>query len=99
MGYFTISLPNNLEGEVRWGKVKKEKAIFNLLVPWKKAIMECKTGYTVKLKSAFVNTTEYRLYQSQEGHWSQDADGRLEVKDPIALAIRRAIEDHEKTSK
>jgi hypothetical protein len=99
MGYFTISLPNNLVGEVRWGKVKKERAILNLLVPWKKAIMEYKTGYTVKLKPTFVKETEYKLFQSKEGHWSQDADGRLEVVDPIALAIRRAIEDHEKTSR
>ncbi len=57
------------------------------------------TGYIVKLKSAFVKETEYKLFQSKDGHWSQDADGRLEVEDPIALAIRRAIEDHEKTSK
>jgi hypothetical protein len=100
MGYFTISLPNNLQGEVRWGKVfNKEKAVLNLLVPWKKAIMEQKTGYIVKLRSAFVKETEYKLFQSKEGHWSQDADGRLEVEDPVALAIRKAIEEHEKTSK
>jgi hypothetical protein len=100
MGYFTINLPNNIEGEVRWGKVVKlDKQLFKLLLPWKKFNLDSKTGYIVKLKSAFVNTTEYRLFQTKEGAWSQDADGKVEVEDSIALAIRRAIEDHEKTSK
>lgn len=100
MGYFTITLPNNIEGEVRWGKVSKlDKQLFKVLLPWKKFNQESKTGYIVKLKSAFVNETEYRLYQTKEGFWSQDAEGKVEVKEPMALAIRKAIEDHEKTSK
>ena len=95
MGYFRISLPNNIEGEVRWGKVfRKHMSPLGLLMPWKKYNQESKTGYIVKLKSAFVNETEYRLYQSKEGNWSQDVEGKVEVKEPIALAIRRAIEDH-----
>ena len=100
MGYFTIYLPNNIQGEVRWGAVSKlDKQLFKLLLPWKKFTRESKTGYIIKLKSAFVNETEYRLYQSKEGHWSNDIEGKVEVKEPIALAIRKAIEDHEKTSK
>lgn len=100
MGYFTINLPNNIEGEVRWGKVTKlDKQVLSLLQPWKKFIRESKTGYIIKLKSAFVNETEYKLFQTKEGKWSQDADGEVEVKEPIALAIRRAIEEHEKKSK
>jgi hypothetical protein len=100
MGYFTINLPNNIQGEVRWGKVSMlDKQLFKVLLPWKKFNQESKTGYIIKLKSAFVNETQYRLFRSQEGHWSQDANGKLEVNEPIALSIRKAIEEHEKTSK
>jgi hypothetical protein len=60
-------------------------------------LFESKTGYIVKLKSAFVNETDYRLYQSKDGHWPQDVDGEVALNEPIALAIRKAIEDHEKT--
>jgi hypothetical protein len=99
MGYFTINLPNNIQGEVRWGSVSKSNNhLFTLLLPWKKFHNERKTGYIIKLKSAFVNETEYRLFKSEEGHWSQDADGKIEVNEPIALSIRKAIEAHEKTS-
>jgi hypothetical protein len=100
MGYFTINLSNNIQGEVRWGKVSNfDKQLFTLLLPWKKFHRESKTGYIIKLKSAFVNETQYRLFRSEDGHWSQDADGKLEVNEPIALSIQRAIEVHEKTSK
>jgi hypothetical protein len=100
MGYFTINLPNNIQGEVRWGKVSKlDKQLFKVLLPWKKFNQESKTGYIIKLKSAFVNETKYRLFRTEAGQWSQDADGKVEINEPIALSIRRAIEIHEKTSK
>ena len=96
MGYFTITLPNNIEGQVRWGKVfKKHMSPLSLLMPWRKLHTESKTGYIIKLKSAFVNETEYRLYQAKDGHWSQDVEGKVEVQEPITLAIRKAIEDHQ----
>ena len=99
MGYFTITLPNNIEGEVRCGKVTRlDKQLFKLLLPWRKFPSESKTGYIVKLRSAFVNETEYRLFRTQDGHWSIDADGKMLVDEPIALYIRKAIEEHEKTS-
>ncbi len=100
MGYFTIKLPNNIEGEVRWGNVSRlDKQLFRLLLPWKKFKQNPKIGYIVKPKSAFVNETEYRLFRTQEGHWSLDAAGRVQVDEPIALYIKKAIEDHEKTSR
>ena len=96
MGYFTINLPNNIHGEVRWGKVSKlDKQLFTLLQPWRKFQLETKTGYIIKLSSAFVNETEYKLFKSPEGIWSQDADGKVQLQEPIALAIRKAIEEHE----
>lgn len=98
MGYFTILLPNNIEGEVRWGKVvKRDKPLFHLFKPRKKSDSESKICYLVTLKSAFVKETQYKLYHTKEGHWSQDAAGKVLLDEPIILAIRRAIEDHENT--
>ena len=100
MGYFTIYLPHNIQGDVRWGNISKlDKPLFKLLTPWKKVNREHKTGYIIKLKSAFVNETEYRLYRSQEGHWSQDVRGKVEVHEPFTLSIQKAIEAHEKAYK
>jgi hypothetical protein len=96
MGYYTITLPHNIEGEVRWRKmIKKSISFTHLFLPWKKAKQEVKTGYVVKLKSAFVNETEYQLFKTNEGDWFQDAHGKVEVNEPIILAIKRAIENYE----
>ena len=100
MAYFSINLPNNIYGEVRCGKVSKlEKPLFKLFTPWRNSNNESKTGYIIRLKSAFVNETEYRLFKTKEGHWSQDVEGKMEVEEPLAKAIKKAIEEHEKTSK
>ena len=99
MGYYTITLPHNIEGEVRWGKViQKSKAFMHVLMPWKKTKQEVKTGYVVKLRSAFVNETEYRLFKTDEGNWFEDAQGKVEVQESVTLAIKRAIENYEKGS-
>lgn len=96
MGYYTITLPHNIEGEVQWRTVNRRSTSFiHLHLPWKRASPEVKRGYVVKLKSAFVNETEYRLFKTNEGEWFQDAKGKVEVKEQIALAIKRAIEEHE----
>ena len=65
-------------------------------MPRKRTKPELTTGYVIKLKSAFVNETEYRLFKTEEGAWFQDERGKVEVKEPVTLAIKRAIEDHEK---
>jgi len=96
MGYYSITLPHNIEGEVQWRKmIRKSKSFMHLLMPWKKVAQEVKTGYVVKLKSAFVNETEYRLFKTNEGGWFQDVHGKVEVNEPVTLAIKRAIEDYE----
>jgi hypothetical protein len=99
MGYYTITLHHNIEGEVRWRKmIRRSTSFMHLLMPWKKAKQEIKTGYVVKLRSAFVKETEYRLFKTNEGDWFQDVRGKVEVKEPITKAITRAIEDYEKQS-
>jgi len=97
MGYYTITLHHNIEGQVHWRTVNRRSTLFmHLSMPWKRTNPELKTGYVVKLKSAFVKETEYRLFKTKEGAWFQDARGRVEVKEPVSLAIKQAIEDHER---
>lgn len=50
MGRFEISLPDNIKGEVRSGKViKMQKGFLDLLLPWKKVNREEKQGILLRL--------------------------------------------------
>jgi len=93
MGYFTINLPDSRHGEVRWGKVRKLQLPFLWL---SKKNRDEKTGYIITVNSAIEGISEYRLFKTKEGIWSHDPDGRNQVEDKIALAIRDAIEQREK---
>ena len=90
MGHFTIHLPDNRQGDVRWGNVRK------LQFPcrgWKKK--EAKTGYIVTVDPAVEGKTAYKLFKTKEGRWSQDPDGKQLVEDTISISIKEAIEQHE----
>jgi hypothetical protein len=94
MGHFTINLPGNRQGDVRWGKVRKLQLPFLWLTKKNKDI---KTGYLVKITPAFDSISEYKLFKSNEGKWSQDPDGRIEMADKMAIVIKEAIEQREQT--
>lgn len=78
------------------GKViKMHKRFLTLFFPWKKLIREERTGYIIKVKPEVENIAEFRLFKSREGNWSQDVDGMKKVEGETAIAIRKAIEEHE----
>ena len=97
MGQFNIGLPQNRKGNVRWGKVIKTTSLLRLL-PWIKGKPEEKTGYIIKIEPALEHKTEFRLFKTKEGNWSQDEDGRIPLEGETIQFIRKAIEDHEKRS-
>lgn len=67
MGHFNIILPNNIKGEVRWGKVIKEHKLFlDLLLPWKKFNREESTGYIIKVEPAVKNITEFLFLKQRK---------------------------------
>jgi hypothetical protein len=79
---------------VRWGKVR------NLQLPFlwlSRKNRDEKTGYIIKVSPAQDGSSEYTLFKTKQGIWSQDADGRKPVEDKIALTIKEAIEQHDKT--
>ena len=92
MGHFTIRLPNNRLGDVRWGKVRKIALPFGWLF---KNDKDAKTGYVIKVSEGLGNESEYRLFKTKDGRWFHDPDGMRPVEDEAAIAIKQAIEHQE----
>jgi hypothetical protein len=92
MGHFTIHLPDNRVGDVRYGKVRKLEFPFRWL--FGKSSSE-KTGYIVRLDSASGDAGAYHLFKTGDGRWFQDPDERIPVTDATAVAIKEAIERHD----
>ena len=99
MGQFTIALPNNLQGDVRWGSLKRKTFSLNPFT-WKKFKSEVKRGYIVRIDSPENGQKEYRLLKTMEGAWSADEVGgfNLSPEDENTEAIKIAIDHHEKSS-
>lgn len=96
MGHFTITLPNNLQGDVRWGTIKK-KSLFLDLFRIKKSNNEVKKGYIIRIEPTPPQHKEYRLLKTKEGKWtSEDGGGfRVTPDDEISASIKSAIDNYE----
>ena len=96
MGQFTIVLPNNLHGNVRWGTIRKKHSFLEFFNR-KKSGNEVKKGYIIKIETAFKEQKEYRLLKDKEGNWASEDDGGFQVtpNDPITGEIKKAIDDYE----
>jgi 23S rRNA maturation-related 3'-5' exoribonuclease YhaM len=96
MGHFTITLPNNLQGDVRYGTIKK-KSLFLDLFKTKKLNNEVKKGYIIKIEPTSTEPNEYRLLKTKEGKWTTDDDGGFQVTpdDEISASIKSAIDNYE----
>jgi hypothetical protein len=92
MGHFTILLSDNRQGDVRWGKVRKLQLPFQ----WAKKNRTEKKGYLVSVDPSVDGITTYQLFKTSDGFWSLDPDGRNQVMDKTAIAIKEAIEQHER---
>ena len=91
MGHFTIELPENKHGDVRWGLVKKK----TLLPFFGKKKSETKRGYIVNLSDGD-SKMEYRLFKSSGGEWFKDPEGREGLNDNNLMLIKNAIEEKER---
>jgi len=96
MGHFTINLPNNLQGDVRFGTIKK-KSLFWDFFRTKKSNDDIKTGYIIKIEPTSTDHNEYRLLKTKEGKWSSEDAGGFQVSpdDEISIAIKSAIDNYE----
>jgi len=96
MGHFTIALPNNQQGDVRWGTIRK-KSLFLDLFRKNRLNNEVKKGYIVHIEPASTNQQEYRLLKTKEGEWLSEGDEgfRVTPDDQISIAIKKAIDNFE----
>ena len=96
MGHFTINLPNNQLGNVRWGTIKKKSLFLN---PFKgnNSNNEVKKGYIVRIEPTSTGLNEYRLLKTKEGKWTSEDDGGFHVTpdDEISVLIRSGIDNYE----
>ena len=91
MGHFTIDLPDNKQGDVRWGSVRKLQLNLNIFSKHKPKT-EAKTGYKVRVTP----DEAFELFKSEGGEWTKDADGNIPLNDEPLLSIKRAIIEKEK---
>ena len=96
MGQFTIALPNNQRGDVRWGTIRK-KSLFLDLFKKKRLDNEVKKGYIIKIEPASKNQKEYRFLKTKKGNWTSEDDGGFQVTsdDQISIEIKKAIDNYE----
>lgn len=96
MGHFTIILPNNQQGDVRWGTIKKKTLFLNLFRS-NKLKGEEKKGYIVKIAPVLNNQNEYRLLKAKEGEWTSESNEGFQIApdDEMSVAIKKAIDDYE----
>src|SRR5689334_431761 len=96
MGHFTITLPNNLQGNVRWGTIKKKSLFFDLFKS-KKSNNEVKKGYIIRIEPTTTEHKEYRLLKTMEGKWTSEDVGGFQVTpdDEIGASIKSAIDNYE----
>lgn len=91
MGHFIINLPDNKQGDVRWGSVKKLELNLNIFSK-NKPRSEPKTGYKVRVAP----NEAHELFRSEGGEWTKDADGNMPLTDEPLLSIKKAIIEKEK---
>jgi hypothetical protein len=96
MGHFTIQLPNHLQGDVRWGTIRKKSLFSNL---FKRSKAEVKKGYIVKIEPSPARPG-YRLLKTMDGKWLSESSGGFQVTpdDDMTSSIRSAIDNYETQS-
>jgi hypothetical protein len=95
MAHFTIILPNNLQGDVRSGTIRK-KSLLSDLFKNRKLNNEVKKGYIIKI-GAPAESIEYRLLKTKEGKWTSVDNPGFQVTpdDEITASIKDAIDNYE----
>ena len=101
MAQYFIKLPNNRQGNVKTGIMKKTtKKFTDLFQPWKKFNNEEKTAYIVQVEPAD-DINEYRLLKTKEGKWLQQGEDKWVREDEgsINISIKKAIDEYENHNK
>ena len=86
MGYFTIKLPNNKRGDVRYGPIKKMKTLSHRFR--RKNFEAEQMAYIVTINEGYGMDRMYYLLKSKEGQWIDEMLNELfrEIKTAIDKA-------------
>lgn len=97
MGHFTIDLPAERKGEVRFGKIIKKTVNFFDLFRRREYNRDERTGYIIKIDPAAGDKKVYHLLRSREGKWLTEGDGGFQIAedDEISIAIKQAIDEYD----
>jgi hypothetical protein len=86
MSQFNISLPNNLTGTVKKGKIREDFKVLNFL-KFRKPRPETRVAYRVKVDLAPGDMIIYQLSKTPEGKWlSTNTDAMTQA---VILAIEK----------
>ena len=88
MSQFNISLPNNLTGTVKKGKIREDFKVSNFL-KFRKSRPETRVAYRVKVDLAPGDMIIYQLSKTPEGKWQSTNT------DAMTQAVILAIEKYE----
>lgn len=97
MGHFTIDLPAERKGKVRFGKILRETVNFFDLFQRRGYNKEERTGYIIKIAPAAGDKKIYHLLRSGKGEWLTESGGGFQIAedDEISIAIKLAIDEYE----
>jgi hypothetical protein len=98
MGHFTIKLPENKLGDVRYGMVRKKVIHLNLFSKHK-VNPETKIGYRVMVGEKKSNPEVYWLYKTKAGRWTTDVEGKKDIDSYIYMYIKYFISEKELSTK
>lgn len=87
MGYFTIKLPGNKKGDVRYGPIKKMKKLSHRFQ--RKNFEEEQPAYIVKVDAGLLSERIYYLVRTKDGEWVAP------IQDELSAAIKNTIDKNE----
>ena len=94
MGHFTIKLPENKLGDVRYGIVRRKGIHLNLFSK-QKVKLEPKIGYRVIVADNEKQSEVYWLYKSKDGRWTTDVEGTKDIDSYIYMYMKYFISEQE----
>ena len=72
MGYYTIKLPGDKKGSVRFGPIKKMKTISHFFR--RKKLDEERLAYIITIETSPGNERAFYIMKTKEGQWLEEAE-------------------------
>lgn len=87
MGYYTIKLPDNKKGSVRFGPIKKMKTISHFFK--RKKLEEERLAYIITIETSSGTERVFYIMKTKEGQWINDTDNEE------LCTLQKVLDQHE----